>query len=58
MFYEQSSDSPKNSFETKLYKKEDKTEFNKMVKQYINFYATIENYQNEEIQKKLINLNK
>ena len=49
LFYEQNPISPLNNAAAELYKKDDKTEFNKKVKEYIDLYATEEKYDNEEI---------
>lgn len=51
LFYDQNPDDPYNSFAAELYKKSDKTEFNKKVKEYIDLYATEDKYENEELQK-------
>lgn len=51
LFYDQNPDDAYNSAAAELYKKEDKTEFNKKVKEYIDLYATEEKYENEELQK-------
>lgn len=50
LFYDQNPDDPYNSFAAELYKKEDKNEFNKKVKEYIDLYASEDKYDNEEIQ--------
>lgn len=44
LFYEQNPNSPMNDDAAFLYKKEDKTEFNKKVKQWVDFYASPEYY--------------
>ena len=53
LFYEQNPTSTLNKEATELYKKEDKTDFNNKVKEWINFYAEIENevYKDKERQK-------
>lgn len=50
LFYEQNPESPLNSNAAELYEKEDKTEFNQMVKKYIDLYATEEKFQDEKLQ--------
>ena len=51
LFYDQNPDDAYNSTAAELYKKKDKDEFNKKVKEYIDLYATEEKYENEELQK-------
>ena len=50
LFYDQNPDDAYNSKAAELYKKEDKTEFNNKVKEYIDLYATEEKYDKEELQ--------
>ena len=52
LFYEQNPTSTLNKETAELYKKEDKTDFNNKVKEWINFYAEIENevYKDKERQ--------
>ena len=58
LFYEQNPDSPYNQSAAELYKKklkdEKNTEFDQKVKKFVEFYATEEKFQDEEIQKKKI----
>ena len=54
LFYFQNAEDPYNNDAAELYKKEDKTEFNQKVKKFIEFYATEEKFQDQEIQKKIL----
>ena len=58
LFYEQNPDSPYNKSAAELYKKklkdEKNTEFDEKVKKYVEFYATEDKFQDEDIQKKKI----
>ena len=55
LFYDQNPEDAYNSTAAKFYKKNDKTEFNKKVKEYIDLYATEDKYENEELQKLEVN---
>ena len=53
LFYFQNADDPYNSDAAELYNKTDKSEFNDKVKKFIEFYATEDKFQNQEIQNKI-----